>query len=51
MIIDNRVARIDIDNPAISTDRGVRIGASEEDIKRVYGENVEVGPHFYTGGH
>jgi len=51
MIIDNRVARIDIDNPAISTDRGVRIGAAEEDIKRVYGENVEVGPHFYTGGH
>ncbi len=48
MVLDNRVARVDIANPAISTDRGIHIGASEDDIKKAYGAKVEIGPHFYT---
>lgn len=52
MIIDNRVARVDvIENSPILTDRGIGIGVSEAQIKKAYGENVEIGPHFYTDGH
>jgi hypothetical protein len=48
MILGGRVARIDITNPAISTERGIRIGASEDEIAKAYGK-VEIGPHFYGG--
>lgn len=57
MIRDGRVARIDVDNgppqsmeridPGVTTERGIRIGSSEEDVKKAYGPSLDITPHAY----
>ena len=49
--VDGRVARIDVENDSISTDKGVRVGDTEEKVKQLYGGSVIVEPHKYIDGH
>ena len=43
--------RIDIENDSIATDKGIRVGDSEEKVKQMYGSGLIVEPHHYTDGH
>jgi hypothetical protein len=51
MIIDGRVARIDVEDQAIPTSVGVHVGDSEDRVKMLYMNQVEVTNHKYTDGH
>lgn len=56
MVLDGRVARVDVlaQEGTVSTtptESGIRIGDSEEKVKKVYGRKVEVSQHHYTEGH
>jgi hypothetical protein len=48
MILDGRLARIDVDRPGVRTAKGIQVGDSEARALRVYGPNLKVEPHFYT---
>jgi hypothetical protein len=50
MVVDGRIARVDVENQSIATGAGARIGDSEARIKRLYPQ-VEVTPHKYVRGH
>lgn len=50
MIIDGHIARIDVDDPSVATSVGASIGDSEERIRMLYMNQVEVTPHKYTEG-
>lgn len=49
--VNGRVARIDVENDSISTDKGIRVGDSEAKVKEAYGNGVIVEPHKYIDGH
>jgi hypothetical protein len=49
MVLDGRLARIDVDGPGISTTAGVHVGDSETHALRVYGSKLKVEPSKYTG--
>lgn len=49
MLVDERVARIDVTAPGPLTVDGVGVGSPESEVKRVYRDRVEVSPHKYTG--
>jgi hypothetical protein len=51
MVVDRVVARIDVDSGVTPTVEGIRIGSTEADVQRAYGDRVETGPHKYTDGH
>lgn len=51
MVNDGTIARIDISKPEYQTDKGAKVGDSEERIKQLYGEAVEIEQHFYIDGH
>jgi hypothetical protein len=52
MVVDGKIARIDVDTGVVTTEDGVRIGDSEDKVKSVYGDDVQVAPHKYIeGGH
>jgi len=51
MIVESRVTRVDVYDPAVRTERGAKIGDSEDRIRELYPEGVEVQPHKYTDGH
>jgi len=51
MVIDGRIARVDVDDKSLATSVGARVGDSEERIKLIYLNQVEVTPHKYTEGH
>lgn len=51
MIVDGRVTRVDVYDPGVRTERGAKIGDSEDRIRGLYPEGVEVQPHKYTDGH
>lgn len=53
MIIDGRVARIELEGKTrLHTFAGARIGSTEEELRRLYGERLDVQPHKYVqGGH
>src|SRR5438874_884078 len=44
MVVRGKVARIDVDTGAVTTDDGAKIGDSEARIKSLYGEDVQVEP-------
>src|SRR6266550_7079392 len=50
MIVKGKVARIDVDTGAVTTDEGAKIGDSEDRIKNLYGDEVQVEPHKYNPG-
>lgn len=49
MILDGRLARIDVDGANVSTTNGVHVGDSEMYALRVYGSKLKVEPSQYTG--
>lgn len=50
MVVDGRVARIEVWGGEIATAEGARIGMSEQEIHALYPGQVEVRPHKYTDG-
>ena len=51
MLVGETVARVEVDSGTILTDRGARVGDSEERIDSLYRGRVSVEPHKYTDGH
>jgi hypothetical protein len=53
MIIDNRVARIELRRKSrLQTFAGAHLGATEVELRRLYGSRLEMQPHKYVdGGH
>jgi hypothetical protein len=49
MMIDGRLARIDVLEPGAATTEGIQVGDSEKRALKVYGSRLKVEPHFYTG--
>src|SRR5438270_9613389 len=50
MVVKGKVARIDVDTGAVTTDDGAKIGDSEDRLKTIYGEDLKVEPHKYNPG-
>jgi hypothetical protein len=50
MLIDGRIARVEVTGGRIATREGARIGDSEGRINTLYAGRVEVQPHKYTDG-
>jgi hypothetical protein len=52
MVTDNRISRIDIDNPKITTISGAKVGDTEQKIKSLYPGQIQVTRHKYLlSGH
>lgn len=52
MLIDRKVARIDVEKGPYLTISGAKVGDGEETVKRLYRGKVKVTPHKYVeGGH
>lgn len=51
MVVDGRIARINVENASIATSAGARVGDSAERVKTLYPNQVEIMPHKYTEGH
>ena len=49
MILNGRVARVDIDNKDTKSAEGIRNGDLEAHALSVYGKRMKVTPHAYTG--
>lgn len=49
--VNGRVARIDVENDSIATDKGIRVGDTEAKVKEAYGSSVIAEPHKYIDGH
>jgi len=49
MIIDQRVARIDVTSPTVSTLSGIRIGSSQSLVLSTYPGRITITDHAYTG--
>jgi hypothetical protein len=51
MLVGGRIARLEVRDSAIATDRGARVGDTESYIQELYPGRVSVQPHKYTNGH
>jgi hypothetical protein len=51
MLINGRIARIDVSNPHVLTLRGAKIGDSEDRIRELYPGQIKTTPHPYRGDH
>jgi hypothetical protein len=51
MIVEGKVARIDVKTREVTTTEGARVGDSEQRVLSLYGKRASVGPHKYTDGH
>lgn len=51
MVVDGRLARIDVQDTAVATAAGARIGDSEARVEQLYHGRVSVEPHKYIVGH
>ncbi len=47
MVLNGRVARVDIDNAVTPTAEGIRNGDSETRALQVYGKRLNIKPHAY----
>lgn len=47
MLVNDRVARVDILLPGYLTDKGARVGWRQDDVLRVYGDRAKVFPNKY----
>ncbi len=50
MVVDGRVARVEVADGSVSTDRGARVGDTEARIDSLYRGEVTAEPHKYTDG-
>ena len=51
MIVEGRIARFEVKDSVIPTDRGARVGDPEARIDSLYRGRVVTEPHKYTDGH
>jgi hypothetical protein len=52
MVVKGKIARIDVDTGSVTTEEGAKIGDSEDRIKSLYGDDLQVQPHKYIqSGH
>ena len=52
MVVKGKIARIDVDTGTVTTEDGVKIGDTEDRVKSVYGDYLQIQPHKYIeGGH
>ena len=51
MVVQGRIARVDVHDTTIGTSHGIRIGDSEAAVEEKYAERVAVSPHKYENGH
>lgn len=49
MMLNDRLARVDVHEPGVSTISGAGMGTSESELKRLYGSKLVQEPHAYTG--
>lgn len=47
MLVDGKIARVDVLMPGIATDNGSQVGTPEEDILHAYGYRAKVFPNKY----
>ena len=47
MMLDGRVARVDVDNDVTPTAEGIHNGDSEARARQVYGKRLKIEPHAY----
>ena len=50
MLVDGRVARVDVDSAGVRTDAGVQVGDSASHVTTAYGDRVTTMPHKYEPG-
>ena len=50
MLVNGRVARVEVDSGAAATAEGARVGSSEAEVQRLYAGRVQVQPHKYEPG-
>lgn len=50
MMVDGRLARVEVKDSLVVTGRGARVGDSEERVHSLYAGSVAVAPHKYTDG-
>lgn len=51
MVVDGKIARVDISSPAYRTSKGARVGMTEQEVRQIY-PKVAVEPHPYDdAGH
>jgi|SRR5579859_2678165 len=48
MIQEGHVTRVDVDGSGVATALGIKIGDSESQAMKVYGNKLKVEPHHYT---
>jgi hypothetical protein len=48
MMIDGRLARIDVNRAGVPTESGIQVGETEAKTLKVYGPGLKVDPHAYT---
>lgn len=52
MVVNGKVARIDVDTGSVTTEDGAKIGDSEAKLQSIYDGDLKVEPHKYIdGGH
>jgi hypothetical protein len=52
MMLEGRLARIDVKDPGVKTPRGIQVGDSENHALQVYGRRLKASPHKYIdNGH
>jgi hypothetical protein len=52
LMLQGRLARIDVRDPGVTTTAGIQVGDSEKHARQVYGSRLKVGPHKYIdNGH
>ena len=47
MILDGRVARLDVNRPGVMTTTGIQVGDSEAHARKIYGEKLKITEHTY----
>ncbi len=50
MVVEGRVARVDVRSGATMTSAGARVGSTEREVQDLYVGLVDVRPHKYTAG-
>jgi hypothetical protein len=51
MVMNDHIARVDVDSAGVLTSAGVGVGMTEAEVKRFYDGRIETEPHEYTDGH
>ena len=50
MVVEGRIARVDVSDTSFATDLGARVGDDATRIEQLYAGRVRVQPHKYTSG-